>query len=128
LSKGRGSNNEIIHVPVELTSKNAEALREFATRILRLRNEHDSYVDKTADDWETEVEVWFDTDSPLSKGGILEILRLPDGDIGFKMKEIKEGSSENVLVANVNFNPDKAIKAFRGIADRMERPEDILPE
>lgn len=128
LSKGRGSNNEIIHVPVELTSKNAEALREFATRILRLRNEHDSYVDKTADDWKTEVEVWFDTDSPRSKGGLLEILRLPDGDIGFKLKEIKEGSSENVLVANVNFNPDKAIKAFRGIADRMERPEDILPE
>jgi hypothetical protein len=128
LSKGRKPNNDIIHVPVELSSQNATTLREFANEILCLQDEHGSYLDKTADDWETEVEMWFNTDSPRSKGGILKIQRVTDGRLGFKLKEVKESGSEYVMVANVNFNPDTAIKAFREIAYRMEQPRERLLE
>lgn len=119
LSKGRGRNNEIIHVPFQTSRNNAKSLRELSTEIVKLRDRNGNYVDKSSDDWETEAEVWFDTLNPESVG-LLELFRPPDGSLGFRLKEIKDGSREEVGVAKANFDPEQMIRAARKIADKID--------
>lgn len=106
LSKGRGSKNEIVHVPVRLSDENAEKFRTFADSVEGLADEYGSFVDKDADDWQTEVEVWVET-YMKDKNGLLKIKRPPDGTIAFVLKDIEAGNANGVMVANSNLYPER---------------------
>ena len=119
LSKGRGSDNEIVHVPVKLSNGNAAKFRTFADSVEELADEHGDFVDEDADDWQTEVEVWFES-YVEEKNGLLKIKRPPDGTVAFVLKEIEPGNASGVTVASTNLHPEKLIKAARKIASVIE--------
>jgi len=119
LSKGKRSQNEIVHLPLKLNKKNANKLQYFAEGIEDLPGEDGQYVDENADDWETEVEVWLDTSGTRYKG-LLKIIRPPDGTIALQLRKIKGSSFEDVTVAGRNIHPGKAITAVREIASAIE--------
>jgi hypothetical protein len=61
LAKGYESSYESVHAPIYFGDKNASKLRYFADLIETLGDGHNDFTDETADDWETEEEVWLDT-------------------------------------------------------------------
>jgi hypothetical protein len=115
LSKGRGSKNEIVHVPVQLSDENAGRFRTFADSVEGLADDHGDFVDEDADNWQTEVEVWLET-YLKDKSGLLKIKRPPDGTIAFVLKDIERGNANGVTVASPNLHPERLIKAIRQIA------------
>lgn len=119
LSKGRGSDNEIVHVPVKLSAGNAVKFNTFANSVEQLGDEHGDFVDKDADDWQTEVEVWLESYIE-AKSGLLKIKRPPDGSVAFELNEIDPGNASGVTIASPNLNPEKLIKAAREIASVIE--------
>jgi hypothetical protein len=119
LSKGRGSKNEIVHVPVQLSDENTGKFRTFADSVEGLADEHGDFVDEDADDWQTEIEVWFET-YVQDKSGLLKIKRPPDGTIAFVLKNVERGDANGVTVASANLYPERLIKAIRQIASVIE--------
>lgn len=119
LSKGRGSKNDIVHIPVRLSDENAGKFRTFADSVEGLADEHGDFVDEDADDWQTEVEVWLET-YVQDKSGLLKIKRPPDGTIAFVLKEIEPGNASGVTVASSNLYPERLVKAVRQTASVIE--------
>lgn len=118
LSKGYGQSYEYVHAPIHPGARNVAKLRSFADSVEELGDHHDDFVDSTADDWETEDELWLDTGQRTTKS-LLKTIRPPDGSLALQAKKIQDSDVEGVIVASP-FDPFDVITTLGRIADELE--------